>query len=106
MKKSGLADSPFFTPPSSVTVSRVAGSENVFPPPSERNSERTLFRSENRTVDLPIKRRTKRYSFEFYEDQLTKLKKLKYQADISGESLSLSDMVRQALDRYLQNQDG
>ena len=51
--------------------------------------------------DLPLKRRTKRYSFEFYEDQLVKLKQLKIQAEMAGESVSLSEMVRLALDAYL-----
>lgn len=105
MKKSGLADSPFFTTPSPAAMSRAAGSENVPAPKTERNNERTLFRSENRTVELPIKRRTKRYSFEFYEDQLVKLKKLKYQADMAGDRLTLSDIARQAFDRYLQDKD-
>src|SRR5579859_3290714 len=72
---------------------------------NERNSERTVFRSENRTVSLPFKRKTKRYSFEFYEDQLIRLKKLKIRADMAGESLTQSDIVRQAMDDYLKDKD-
>jgi hypothetical protein len=101
MKKTGLADSPFFTAPSQ--VAEVLEGENVLPSKTERNSERTVFRTEKRTVDLPTKRRTKRYSFEFYEDQITKLKTLKYQSEMAGENLKLSDMAREALDQYLKD---
>jgi hypothetical protein len=70
-----------------------------------RFSVRKCVRSEKRTVNLPIKRRTKRYSFEFYEDQLIQLKKLKYQAEMTGEQITQSDMVREALDLYLKERD-
>ena len=70
---------------------------------SERSEFRSQKRSENRTVDLPLKRRTKRYSFEFYADQIVKLKQLKVKAEMDGESLSLSEMAREALDEYLKD---
>jgi hypothetical protein len=70
---------------------------------SERKTERTEKRSEFRTLDLPLKRRTKRYSFEFYDDQIVRLKQLKIQAEMRGESLNLSDMARAALDAYLKD---
>lgn len=70
---------------------------------SERSYLRTQNRSEIRTANLPLKRRTKRYSFEFYADQIVKLKQLKIEAEMLGESLSLSEMVRDALDEYLQD---
>lgn len=73
--------------------------------PSERPEFRTEKRPEMRTTPLPIKRRTKRYSFEFYEDQLVKLKQLKRQAEDRGESLTLSDMARAALDVYLADKE-
>ena len=66
-----------------------------------RTDDRTENRTEFRPEGLPVKRRTKRYSFEFYEDQLVRLKQLKIQAELAGEGLSLSDMVRSALDDYL-----
>lgn len=50
---------------------------------------------------LPYKRRTKRSSFEFYEDQLLLLRKLVYDAAVNGENLSQSDLVRMALDEFL-----
>ena len=66
----------------------------------ERPQIRTENRSDQRTVRLPIKRRTKRYSFEFYEDQITRIKKIKIETELDGESISLSEIVRQALDHY------
>ena len=67
---------------------------------TERNTERTEIRSEERTVDIPIRRRTKRYSFEFYEDQLVRLRQMKIEAEMKGESVFLSQIVRQALDEF------
>lgn len=69
---------------------------------SERKSERTEERTEKRS-ELPVKRLSRRYSFEFYDDQITKLKRLKHAAEMSGQKVSLSDMARQALDDYLQD---
>ena len=75
---------------------------------SERNSvrseNRTDMRTENRSFLLPVKRKTKRYSFEFYDDQLVRLKKLKYRVETAGENITLSGMVRQAVDQYLKDQ--
>lgn len=70
---------------------------------SVRKYERTEVRTENRTASLPIKRSTKRYSFEFYADQITTLKQLKRQAEDRGENLTLSDIAREALDDYLKD---
>ncbi len=84
--------SPIATPPMSVDPT-----ERIY----ERTEFRTEMRSENRTVTLPYKRRTKRYSFEFYEDQLIVLKRLKYEAEMTGERVNLSDFAREALDEYL-----
>jgi hypothetical protein len=91
--------------PSPTPASNVPRNRDGVAPPTERFSERSEFRTENRTVDLPLKRRTKRYSFEFYDDQLTQLKRLKMQAEMSGESVSLSEIVRVALDDYLKRQN-
>lgn len=70
---------------------------------SERKSERTEIRSEKRSVVLPVRRLSRRYSFEFYDDQITRLKGLKHEAEMRGEKVSLSDMARQALDEYLKS---
>lgn len=69
----------------------------------ERSEDRTENRSENRTATLPLKRRTKRYSFEFFDDQIVTLKQLKIKAEMDGEGLSLSEMVRAALDEFLKD---
>ena len=68
---------------------------------SERKSERTEMRSEIRSEGLPVKRLSRRYSFEFYDDQILTLKRLKHEAEMRGEKVTLSDIVRVALDRYL-----
>jgi hypothetical protein len=127
-RKSGLADNPLFfnpnhqpsptgeeetTPAQSPTTvvseapeldrgterNSVRNSERF----SERKSERTEIRSENRTAAIPIRRRTKRYSFEFYEDQIFGLKALKREAEDRGENVTLSDMAREAFDFFLNN---
>jgi hypothetical protein len=77
---------------------------------TERFSERTEFRTENRSEQLapppiPRKRRTTRYSFEFYEDQIVKLKELKYRAEMNGDKVTLSDIAREALDTYLKERE-
>ncbi|GAB5491989.1 MAG: hypothetical protein Phog2KO_22040 [Phototrophicaceae bacterium] len=68
-------------------------------------NERTEMRSEMRTLELPQKRLTRRYSFEFYDDQINRIKQMKYEATFSGRSISMSEIVRLALDSYLQTQD-
>lgn len=72
---------------------------------SERISERTDFRSIIPQPLFPAKRRSRRYSFEFYDDQILKLKTLKHQAEMSGEKVTLSDIVREAIDRYLKDRN-
>jgi len=68
-----------------------------------RAYERSEQRSEMRSVDLPVKRQTKRYSFEFYEDQIHKIKKIKINTELQGKSIAMSEIVRKAVDDYLQN---
>lgn len=53
-------------------------------------------------LNLPRKRHTKRSSFEFFEDQLTLIRQLKLQAEMRGEILFQSAIVREALDEYFQ----
>jgi hypothetical protein len=79
-------------------------------PAEERTIERSSVRSENRTekrteirtVELPIRRPARRYSFEFYDDQIVEMKRLKHEAEMRGEKVSLSDIARQAIDVYLE----
>jgi len=66
-----------------------------------RTEEHPEIRSELRSVKLPIKRRTKRYSFEFYDDQIQQIRLMKIQTEMNGETIAMSEIVRQALDQYL-----
>ncbi|MBA3920555.1 MAG: hypothetical protein H0X31_02130 [Nostocaceae cyanobacterium] len=72
---------------------------------AERFSERKTERLEPSPTPLPYKRRTKRYSFEFYDDQIMAIKRLVYEANLSGENISQSDIVRTALDEYLKKKE-
>ena len=72
---------------------------------SVRKSDSSEIRSEKRTVDLPIRRTTKRYSFEFYEDQILRLRKIKIEAGLEGESIFLSEIVRRAMDEYFEKHE-
>jgi len=53
-------------------------------------------------AELGTKREIKRHSFEFYRDQLPKLKRLKAEFMIRGEDKSMSAMVREAVDTYIE----
>jgi len=58
---------------------------------------------------MPEKRRPERYAFQFWADQITRLKKLKQVLNITTdpearEEMSLSDMVREAVDEYIDKQ--
>jgi hypothetical protein len=68
-----------------------------------RTENRTEEHPELRSIKLPIKRRTKRYGFEFYDDQIQQIRMIKIQTEMKGESIAMSEIVRQALDQYLNN---
>ncbi len=52
-----------------------------------------------------LARPTARHSFEFYKDQLVALRKLRAKKELAtGESLTLSQLVREALDTFLRGQ--
>ncbi len=87
---------------------RLTGKEDVSPDHSEirtenRTEEHPENRSEFHSIKLPIKRRTKRYSFEFYDDQIQQIRMIKIKTEMNGESIAMSEIVRQALDKYLNN---
>src|SRR5215207_3488049 len=92
-----LAQSPPVQPSK---LNPVEGNSATWPQSSVQNRPESLS---SRLRNLPYKRRTKRSSFEFYEDQLLLLKKLVYEATVNGENLSQSDLVRTALDEFLKN---
>ena len=49
------------------------------------------------------KRIITRNSFEIYEDQMDSLRKISYKEKMEGKLGSMSSMVREAIDNYLQN---
>lgn len=69
----------------------------------KRSENRTEKRTVRRSGKLPVKRGTKRYSFEFYEDQLLKIKQLVREAEDRGDRITQSVIVREAMDVYLKN---
>lgn len=108
-----LTGSVFFAsppqPPSALptTSTPPAPASNPDNRDSERPNERTVARTNARPEEQypPLShRRTKRYSFEFYDDQLVALKKLRFEAEMRGENIPMSEMVRQAVDDYLKRQ--
>ena len=57
----------------------------------------------------PEQRRPERYAFQFWADQITRLKKLNQVLNLAKdpqdrEEITLSDMVREAMDDYLDTQ--
>lgn len=61
--------------------------------PTERPTDRATVREQKRIKT--------RYAFEFFQDQVAKLKELRRNALIKDEDFSMSDIVRKALDEYL-----
>jgi len=90
-----------------VPIKEKPKSQNIYKRTENRSEDRTEIRTEERTdirtPKLPVKRITKRYSFEFFEDQITRLKQIKYEIEMTGERIAMSVIVREALDEYLQN---
>src|SRR5579863_1029367 len=69
------------------------------PPPQQKQPERV----NDRTSDRPNgKRIITRNSFEIYEDQMESLRKLSFQDKMAGKLGSMSAMVREAIETYLE----
>lgn len=49
----------------------------------------------------PVRRKTMRHPFDFYEDQIDSLRRLSAQDRMQGGMGSMSEMVREALDKYI-----
>jgi hypothetical protein len=47
------------------------------------------------------RRRARRYSFEIYEDQIDRIKRIALEDQLRGGTLNQSEIVRSAIDRYL-----
>jgi hypothetical protein len=60
----------------------------------EREGERPTERT-------PVRRRARRYSFEIFEDQIDRVKRLALEDQLRGGTLNQSEIIRQALDQYL-----
>ncbi len=54
----------------------------------------------------PVRRKLVRHPFEFYEDQVAELRRISLEAQLRGEKTSMSEIVRNALDEYLQTTAG
>ena len=66
--------------------------------PVGRTPEPSLDSPDART---PGRRVITRYAFEFFQDQVARLRAISLQAKLRGEDGSMSEMVRDALDAYL-----
>jgi hypothetical protein len=49
----------------------------------------------------PVRRQLTRYAFEFYQDQVEELRRISLEEKIQGGKGSMSEMVREAIDKYL-----
>ena len=106
-KRSGLADSPFFTAPANRDVPAdppTASSVDPVPRVPAVRDERPVPSELPVPPVRPMKRVLKHHPFDIYIDQLERLKELKLQAMRRGEEASMSRMVREALDAYLKKQ--
>ena len=119
-KKSGLADSPFFspqvkkkavsTPPPQDTVAGETPKKDVPPvPPIPPVPPEDQVHPEEEVRDVrgvrpvpPKKRKIKHHPFSIYEDQLDTLRKMKIEAMFKGIDRSIASMVRDALDYFIE----
>jgi len=53
------------------------------------------------SVRTPVRRMLTRYAFEFYQDQVEQLRRVSLEEKIKGGKVSMSEMVREAIDEYL-----
>lgn len=66
--------------------------------PNMRTGERPNVKPQNAVIP---NRGITRHSFQFYQDQIIRLKQLRMQKELQGETCHLSDLVRQAIDDFL-----
>jgi hypothetical protein len=102
--KSSLDDMPRIQSPSR----KSHGEKSDIPTKTETLERRPLYSTVEPTTERPsvrpserIKRTLTRYSFEFFQDQIERLKKLSLEEQIRGEKGNMSKMVREALDTYI-----
>jgi hypothetical protein len=54
----------------------------------------------------PVRRQTRRHAFDFYDDQIERLRGLSMQDRLQGGDGSMSRMVREAIDQFLKAEEG
>ena len=74
-------------------TSVVAEIEPVTRPPRTRRTARPPVR--------PVRRFTRRHAFDIYDDQLASLRQLALEERMDGGTGSMSQMVREAIDRFI-----
>lgn len=99
------AKKPEPKPEADVTPGKTAASKThpAAKVPSDRPIERSSARASVRTNGRTPVRSVSRYAFEFYMDQVDELKARSLDDRIRGGSGNMSQMVRQAIDEYLEH---
>ena len=106
-----LQDTPFFrrsqpASPPALQETPQATTEASPALPNARPVERSNGRPSERPNDpspvaKPKRRQARRYSFEIFEDQIERIKRIALQDQLRGGELNQSTIARNALDRYL-----
>jgi hypothetical protein len=91
-------------PPSPQSQGGAHGSAT--PRPSDRASDRATGRTGDRPTvpsprPKPRRRQARRYSFEIFEDQIERIKRIALEDQLRGGDLNQSAIARAALDRHL-----
>ena len=73
------------------------------PTPASKPTGQTTVRANDRTDDY--NRVKMRYAFEFFADQIARIKQLKKTAIINDRPFAMSDWVRKAIDKALEEVD-
>ena len=104
--KSSLQNMPVIEKPHRPIPQAPPASERDIPvaePSAQSAGDRPTARPQGEPTGRPeSKRILVRRGFEWYEDQLNALKRLSLQEQLQGKPGSMSAMVREALDEYLQ----
>lgn len=108
-----LAGSTFFRQPQPekpAEVEHLDRSSNAAAPPSPVVADSTDVStppppSVRPNGSPPVRRVITRYAFEFFQDQIEKLRRISLDQKIQGETGSMSEMVREAIDEYLSRKE-
>lgn len=66
-------------------------------PPADRSTEMPA----RADAQSDVRRVINRHAFEIYQDQLETLRRMSLEGQLAGEKISMSEMVREALDTYI-----